>query len=75
MNMCFMKKIMNLQVRLHVGNTIWLDDLEVGTKLIGHKDIIGSSLKKELIAKKHAVPNENHISHLLNLCKNAGFRN
>jgi len=61
------------QVRFHLGNTIWLDDLEIGTKLIGHADVIGTSLKKELINGNSAVPNDNHISDLLKLYKNSGL--
>jgi len=53
------------QVRLHLGNTIWLDDLKIGTKLIGHPDVIGSSLKKELLSGKFAVVNNDHLSNLL----------
>jgi len=54
-------------VRLHLGNTIWLDDLEIGTKLIGYGDLIDSSLKKHLISGNHAVLNKNHMSQLLTL--------
>lgn len=61
------------KVHLHLGNTIWLDDLKVGTKLINHSDLIGSSLRKQLITENHAVPNDDHVSHLLNLCKKSGL--
>lgn len=62
-----------LQVRLQLGNTIWLDDLKIGTKLIGHSDLIGSSLKKELLLGNFAVWNNNHLSSLFKLCKNSGL--
>ncbi|KAL6261063.1 hypothetical protein P5V15_008590 [Pogonomyrmex californicus] len=61
------------RVRLHLRDTIWLDDLEIGTKLIGHPDLIGSSLKKKLLAGDFAVMNDNHISNLFKLCKNSGL--
>ncbi|XP_029663616.1 putative ATP-dependent RNA helicase TDRD12 isoform X3 [Formica exsecta] len=61
------------KVCLHLGNTIWLDDLQIGTKLLGYSDIIGSSLKKELLVKNFAILNENHIPDLFKLCKNSGL--
>lgn len=61
------------QVRLHIGNTIWLDDLEIGTKLIAHGDLISSSLKKYLISGNCAVSNKDHMSQLFKLCKNSGL--
>jgi len=64
---------MNSQVRLHLGNTIWLDDLKIGTKIIGHSDVIGSSLKKELLFGKFAVVNNDHLSSLFKLCRNSGL--
>jgi len=68
------RKYMNyLQVRLHLGNTIWLDDLKIGTKLIGHPDLIGSSLKKELCHGNFSIVNNNHLSNLFKLCRNSGM--
>ncbi|KYM94896.1 Pre-mRNA-processing ATP-dependent RNA helicase PRP5, partial [Cyphomyrmex costatus] len=61
------------EVRLHIGNTIWLDDLRIGTKLIGHPDLIGSSLKKKLCHENFAVVNNNHLSSLLELYRNSGM--
>lgn len=61
------------KVHLHIGNTIWLDDLQVGTKLLGYSDMIGSSLKKELLNKNFAVLNKNHIPDLVKLCDNSGL--
>jgi len=61
------------QVRLHLGNTIWLDDFEIGTKLIGHSDLIGFSLQKHLISGNHAVLNKDHMSQLFEICKNSGL--
>ncbi|XP_071638869.1 putative ATP-dependent RNA helicase TDRD12 isoform X1 [Temnothorax longispinosus] len=61
------------KICLHLGNTIWLDDLKIGTKLIGHPDLIGSSLKKELLLGNFAVWNNNHLSSLLKLCRNCGL--
>ena len=60
-------------VNLHLGNTIWVNTLEIGTKLIGYKDIIGSSLKTELLNKDHAVENNKHLHEMYQLCKSAGF--
>lgn len=59
------------QVRLHLGNTIWLDDFEIGTELIDRSNVIGNSLKKKLINGNFAVSNDNHISDLLKLYKNS----
>ncbi|XP_024888725.1 putative ATP-dependent RNA helicase TDRD12 [Temnothorax curvispinosus] len=61
------------KICLYLGNTIWLDDLKIGTKLIGHPDLIGSSLKKELFSGNFAVWNNNHLSSLLKLCRNCGL--
>ncbi|XP_018050182.1 PREDICTED: putative ATP-dependent RNA helicase TDRD12 isoform X2 [Atta colombica] len=61
------------EVRLHLGNTIWLDDLKIGTKLIGHPDLIGSSLKKELCHGNFSIVNNNHLSNLFKLCRNSGM--
>ncbi|XP_067204330.1 putative ATP-dependent RNA helicase TDRD12 [Linepithema humile] len=59
------------KVRLHLGNTIWLDDFEIGTKLINHADVKGASLRKELINGNFAVLNDTHIPNLLKLYKNS----
>lgn len=67
------RKMNYSQVRLHLGNTIWLDDLKIGTKLIGYPDLIGSSLKKQLLFEKFAVLNNDHLSNLFKLCKNSGL--
>ncbi|KYQ56077.1 ATP-dependent RNA helicase DBP3 [Trachymyrmex zeteki] len=61
------------EVRLHLGNTIWLDDLKIGTKLIGHPDLIGSSLKKELCHGSFSIVNNNHLSNLFKFCRNSGM--
>ncbi|EGI69443.1 Tudor domain-containing protein 12 [Acromyrmex echinatior] len=61
------------EVHLHLGNTIWLDDLKIGTKLIGHHDLIGSSLKKELCHGNYSIVNNNHLSNLFKLCRNSGM--
>ncbi|XP_050453768.1 putative ATP-dependent RNA helicase TDRD12 isoform X2 [Cataglyphis hispanica] len=61
------------KVCLHLGNTIWLDDLQIGTKLLNYSDMIGSSLKKELLDKNFAILNDNHIPDLFKLCKNSGL--
>ena len=60
-------------VNLHLGNTIWVDTLEIGTKLIGYDDLIASSLKAELLKKDHAVEYNKHLSQMYQLCKDAGF--
>lgn len=56
-----------------MGNAIWVDTLEVGTKLIGYKDIIGSSLRTELLNEDHAVENSEHLKQMYQLCRDAGF--
>lgn len=60
-------------VNLHLGNTIWVDSLNVGTKLIGYKDLIGSSIKTELLLKDYAVKNDKHLNQMYQLCRDAGF--
>ncbi|XP_019700247.1 putative ATP-dependent RNA helicase TDRD12 isoform X2 [Harpegnathos saltator] len=61
------------KVRLHLGNTIWLDDIVTGTKILNHKDLIGFSLKDSLEKENHAILNDNHMLHLLKLCKKSGL--
>ncbi|XP_025987860.2 putative ATP-dependent RNA helicase TDRD12 isoform X1 [Solenopsis invicta] len=62
------------KVCLHLGNTIWIDDLRIGTKLIGHPDLKGSSLKQYSINDgQFAVINLNHLSKLFQLCKDSGL--
>ncbi|CAL7949014.1 unnamed protein product [Xylocopa violacea] len=60
-------------VHLHLRNTIWVDTLEIGTKLIGYKDLIGSSLRTELLTKNHGIENDKHLSQLYQFCRSAGF--
>ncbi|XP_011858080.1 PREDICTED: putative ATP-dependent RNA helicase TDRD12 [Vollenhovia emeryi] len=61
------------KVCLHLGNTIWLDDLKIGTKLIDHPDLIGSSLEKKLRQGNFAVFKDDHLSKLFELCRNSGL--
>ncbi|KAI4497388.1 hypothetical protein M0802_007399 [Mischocyttarus mexicanus] len=61
------------KVSLHLGNTIWTDTLEIGTKVIGRSDIVGLSLKTELINKPHVVVNKDHMQKIYTLCKNSGL--
>lgn len=37
------------QVCLHLENTIWLDDIQIKTKLLEYPDMTGYSLKNELV--------------------------
>nr|XP_012143302.1 PREDICTED: putative ATP-dependent RNA helicase TDRD12 isoform X2 [Megachile rotundata] len=60
-------------VNLHLGNTIWVNTLEVGTKIIGYKDLVGSSLRADLLNKDHAIENPKHLHQMYQLCKTAGF--
>ncbi|XP_076749741.1 putative ATP-dependent RNA helicase TDRD12 [Xylocopa sonorina] len=60
-------------VHLHLRNTIWVDTLEIGTKLIGYEDLIGSSLRTKLLIENHGIENDKHLSQLYQLCKNADF--
>ncbi|XP_076652361.1 putative ATP-dependent RNA helicase TDRD12 [Halictus rubicundus] len=60
-------------VILHLKNTMWVDTLEVGTKLIGYKDIIGASLKAELLRNDHATENNHHLPLMCKLYKDAGL--
>ncbi|XP_014469749.1 PREDICTED: putative ATP-dependent RNA helicase TDRD12 isoform X2 [Dinoponera quadriceps] len=61
------------KVRLHLGNTIWLDDIVTRTKLINHNDLVGFSLKTQLRNENHAILNDDHISHLMKLYKKSGL--
>lgn len=58
---------------MHLENTIWVENLEVGTKLIGYRDLIGFSLKAELLRQDYAVENDKHLNQMYQLCKDAGF--
>ncbi|XP_036148716.1 putative ATP-dependent RNA helicase TDRD12 isoform X2 [Monomorium pharaonis] len=61
------------KIRFHLGNTIWLDDLKIGTKLIGYPDLIGSSLRKELLLGNFAIESTKHLSRLFQLCRDSGL--
>ncbi|KMQ93903.1 atp-dependent rna helicase tdrd12 isoform x1 [Lasius niger] len=63
------------KVCLHLGNTMWLDDLQIRTKLLEYPDMIGHSLKNTLIKDHFAILNDNHIPDLFALCKNSGLTN
>ncbi|XP_076298915.1 putative ATP-dependent RNA helicase TDRD12 isoform X2 [Lasioglossum baleicum] len=58
---------------LHLKNTMWVDTLEVGTKLIGYKDVIGASLKTELLRNDHAIENCEHLPYIYKLYEEAGL--
>ncbi|KAK1137221.1 hypothetical protein K0M31_001743 [Melipona bicolor] len=60
-------------VNLHLGNTMWVNTLNVGTKLIGYKDLIGSNLRTELLLKDHVIENDEHLNQMYQLCRDAGF--
>ncbi|CAK9822064.1 Putative ATP-dependent RNA helicase TDRD12 [Anthophora retusa] len=60
-------------VNLHLGNTIWVNTLEIGTRLLEYKDLIGLSLRTELLKKDHAIEDDKHLSKMYQLCKDAGF--
>ncbi|XP_066594136.1 putative ATP-dependent RNA helicase TDRD12 [Prorops nasuta] len=58
-------------VSLHLGNTIWLRNLECKTKIIGYSDLARSELKAYLTKEGHAIKDEDHIRKLYKLCENA----
>nr|XP_033337678.1 putative ATP-dependent RNA helicase TDRD12 isoform X3 [Megalopta genalis]XP_033337679.1 putative ATP-dependent RNA helicase TDRD12 isoform X3 [Megalopta genalis]XP_033337681.1 putative ATP-dependent RNA helicase TDRD12 isoform X3 [Megalopta genalis]XP_033337682.1 putative ATP-dependent RNA helicase TDRD12 isoform X3 [Megalopta genalis] len=60
-------------VILHLKNIIWVNTLKVGTKLVGYKDIVGSSLKAELLKNDYAVENHAHLPKIYELCKRHSF--
>ncbi|XP_076234936.1 putative ATP-dependent RNA helicase TDRD12 [Calliopsis andreniformis] len=60
-------------VKLHLKDTIWVDTLEIGTKLIGYKDLVGFSLKGELLKQDYAIENDKHLNRMYELCNVAGF--
>ncbi|XP_017878258.1 putative ATP-dependent RNA helicase TDRD12 [Ceratina calcarata] len=60
-------------VKLHLGHTMWMETLKVGTKVIGYKDLIGSSLRAELLRQNHAVENTKHINQLYKMCRDGGY--
>lgn len=61
------------KVCLHLENTIWLDDIQIKTKLLEYPDMTGYSLKNELV-QNFAILNNNHIPDLLKLCKISGLK-
>ncbi|XP_012284583.1 putative ATP-dependent RNA helicase TDRD12 isoform X2 [Orussus abietinus] len=61
------------KVCLHLGNTLWMESLEIRSSLIGCNDFFNSSLKTELINTKHGVKNGDHMKYLLELCKADGL--
>lgn len=65
-------RINYLQVCLTLGNTVWLEDVQIGVKVIGHADMM-FSLKKKLIDENCTVRNEEHVPNLIKLCEIAGF--
>lgn len=56
-------------VQLHLGNIIWTNTLEIGTKTIGQAEIIGCCLKTELIDNHHAAVNKEQMENILALYK------
>ncbi|CAK9807417.1 Putative ATP-dependent RNA helicase TDRD12 [Anthophora plagiata] len=60
-------------VNLHLGNTIWVNTLEIGTRLLEYKDLIGLSLRTELLKKDHAIEDDKHLSRMYQLCRDGGF--
>lgn len=59
----------SVQVRLHLGDTLWVDPLEIRTKIIGYPDLVSASLKSHMIRLEHGVANKYHLSRLYELCK------
>ncbi|KAG7187945.1 hypothetical protein KM043_013907 [Ampulex compressa] len=58
------------KVELHLGNTVWVNTLESKVNLLGHGELIGSSLRAELLRQGHAVPNPLHVPRIKDLCRN-----
>ena len=52
---------------------MWVNTLNVGTKLIGYKDLIGSNLRTELLLKDYVIENDEHLNQMYQLCRDAGF--
>ena len=52
---------------------MWVNTLNVGTKLIGYNDLIGSNLRTELLLKDHVIENNEHLNQMYQLCRDAGF--
>ncbi|XP_024940708.1 putative ATP-dependent RNA helicase TDRD12 isoform X2 [Cephus cinctus] len=61
------------KVQLCLGNTIWLNTLEIRTKLIGYPDLVCSNLKTVLLEEQQALENNNHLHSLYALCKAGGL--
>ncbi|XP_078042214.1 putative ATP-dependent RNA helicase TDRD12 [Augochlora pura] len=60
-------------VILHLKNIMWVNTLEVGTELVDFEDVIGSSLKAELLKDDYVVENHAHLLKISELCKRAGL--
>lgn len=60
-------------MKLHLGYTIWVETLKVGTKVTGYKDLIGCSLKTELLRTNHAIEDSTPMDQLLKMYTNAGY--
>lgn len=60
-------------VKLHLGYTMWVETLKVGTKVTGYKDLIGCSLKTELLRTNHAIEDSTPMDQLLKMYTNAGY--
>lgn len=58
---------------MHIGNSIWTDSVVSRCKLIGHSDLVSSTLNDELMKKELATSNNDHLSKLLTMCHNGGI--
>ncbi|KAK0082722.1 hypothetical protein PV325_009935 [Microctonus aethiopoides] len=61
------------KVCLHLGNTIWVNPLEVRTKIVGYPELVSGSLASHLIKQKFGIMNREHMILLRKLCSNAGM--
>lgn len=62
------------QILLHIAENVWIDTLEIRSKVAGYSDLINSSLKPNLIKKQHGVANPEHFKKLSELCDKGGFK-
>lgn len=61
----------DFQVCLHLGNTLWVDPLEIRTKITGRNPIVSDSLTRFLVKREHGIKNIEHMVLMRQLCVNA----
>ncbi|XP_011309292.1 putative ATP-dependent RNA helicase TDRD12 [Fopius arisanus] len=60
-------KFFQARVQLVLGNTVWIDTLDIKMKITGRRDQLVSTLKSHLIKLNHGISDDDHIQRLLKL--------